>query len=205
MNVAVIDYGMGNLRSVAKAVERVGGKSFITSNFREIRSADRLILPGVGHFARGMQLLDERGVIDLLHELVIQRRVPLLGICLGMQLLAKYSEEGSCDGLGWIDSSVVRFEEKRIKPFKIPHIGWNTIEIHNDNILTFNLDRDESYYFVHSYYMRCGNEENIVATTKYGVDFVSIVAKDNIFGTQFHPEKSHGIGLELLKNFINLG
>ncbi|MGA1977616.1 MAG: imidazole glycerol phosphate synthase subunit HisH [Bacteroidales bacterium] len=215
--IAIIDYGMGNLWSVKRKMDRIEADSVITSDEKEIRSCEKIILPGVGHFATAVSEIKKRGLWDLLYEQVIKEGKYILGICLGMQLMAHHSEEGDSEGFGWIDAEVIRFkiEDLRLKigdsrlkiadgRLKIPHVGWNTLEKVKDSPLFMNIDMRSEFYFVHSYHIRCNNPENILAETVYGYPFVSAVNKDNIFGVQFHPEKSHDAGEMLLKNFVNL-
>ncbi len=202
--LVIIDYGMGNLRSVQNKVKRMGFESLISSKTEDINKADKLILPGVGHFKCGMQNLKERGIIEPLNEKVINHSTPILGICLGSQLFAKHSEEGDCAGLGWIDAEVVKFNvSDRIK-YKVPHMGWNNVTIANPNNLDSIIISDEQFYFVHSYHLKCNNPSDVWMTTTYGYEFVSAIHNKNIYGTQFHPEKSHDVGFELLKKFAEL-
>ena len=195
---------MGNLRSVLKKFEHIKIPAMISADPDIILKADKLILPGVGHFSSGMNNLASRNLIDNLHEVVLIRKKPILGICLGLQLFAKHSEEGDCNGLGWIDADVTRFRVSDTLTFKIPHIGWNSLEIRKDSLLYRGIENSPSFYFVHSYHLLCHKEEDILSTTEYDYHFTSSIQKDNIFGTQFHPEKSHDIGEILLKNFANL-
>lgn len=202
-SIAVVDYGMGNLRSVAKIVSRTGAAIVVTSNPAEIRAADRLILPGVGAFPDAMQNLRTAGLIDVLNEEVIERRKPILGICLGMELLAKSSGEvRPTEGLGWIDADMMMFE--RNQGIRVPHVGWNTVKIkRNDCPLLDRVDDNSTFYFVHSYYMRANDPGIVVASSNYGHDFCVMVQKDNIYGTQFHPEKSQANGFLMLINYVN--
>jgi glutamine amidotransferase len=196
---------MGNLRSVQKAFEKVGSNAVITNNHNTIKKADKIDLPGVGAFKDGMKHLTELGLIELLNEEIIQKRKPFLGICLGMQLIAKRSyENGETDGLGWIDAEVIKFNFKdRENILKVPHVGWNDVKYKNKNILFNGIVDKSDFYFVHSYYF--STQEDIVSsTTDYGFDFVSSVHKKNIFAFQFHPEKSQVVGLKILENFIKI-
>lgn len=185
-------------------LKKIGVKSKITFDFRDIECAEKIIIPGVGAFDNAMKQLNEYGIIHLLNHKVNQVKIPLLGICLGMQILAKKSEEGKLPGLGWIDAEVkkFRFENNEHSSLKIPHMGWNKLMIKNPNPLFDGLDSESRFYFVHSYHMVCNNKNNVLAKTEYGYDFASVVSRDNIIGVQFHPEKSHKFGMKLLKNFI---
>lgn len=199
----IIDYGLGNLRSVQKAILRIGLNAEVSGEWSVIQSADRLILPGVGHFAQGMRNLRNLNLVDILSEKVMVGKVPILGICLGMQLMTKFSEEGNCDGLSWIDATTKLFLKNEQNPsLKVPHMGWNTLFVNKDTPLTQDIQQDSFFYFVHSYFVECANRDDVLTTTKYGLDFVSSFQRENIYGLQFHPEKSHFQGLEMLKNFI---
>lgn len=202
--ITIIDYGMGNLRSVQKKFLKVGAEVDITSDLDQILKAEKLILPGVGHFANGVKKLKESGIWELLNKKVLEEKTPILGICLGMQLMARYSEEGNKEGLGWFDAEVVNFTIRDKLKYKVPHMGWNNTIIVKDNNLMKDLDNESMYYFVHSYYMKCNDKKDVLTTTGYEDEFVSAIQKDNIFGTQFHPEKSHDTGEKLIKNFVEL-
>ena len=204
MKIALIDYGSGNLQSAYKALELVSNsknKIFITSNSKDLLKADKIILPGVGAFAdciKGLKSIS--GMIDVLNEVVLEKKKPFLGICIGMQLLAtKGKEKGDHDGLGWIKGKVIKI--KKIKKIKIPHMGWNTVKVISKHPI-LKRKKFESY-FVHSYNFICKNKKNIIATCDYQQKSTAIVGKENIIGTQFHPEKSQKIGLEILKNFVS--
>jgi glutamine amidotransferase len=169
----------------------------------DIASADRLILPGVGHFQHGMEQLEQLGLIDLLKQEVLENKKPILGICLGMQLLTKHSEEGNLAGLGFIDARTKKFELKDVT-LKVPHMGWNTVEFKKHSIINSGVSIIPRYYFVHSYFVDCANLDDILCTTQDGPEFVSGFQRQNIFGLQFHPEKSHKFGMELLANFCKI-
>jgi len=203
--VVIVDYKMGNLRSVQKAFEKVGCSAIITDSHELIKKADKIVLPGVGAFKDGMKHLEELGLIELLNEEILVNKKPFLGICLGMQLIAKKSYENvKTDGLGWINAEVMKFDfSNREKVLKVPHIGWNDVKYKNKNILFEGIDDKNNFYFVHSYYF--STEEDIVSsTTDYGFDFVSSIQKENIFAFQFHPEKSQVVGLKILENFVKM-
>lgn len=203
--IAIVDYGMGNLGSIHNMLNRIGAPSVITSDPRRIESADRLILPGVGAFDHAMQSLNRLGLVSVLSDRVLDRKVPIIGICLGMQLLSLRSEEGEQPGLGWIDAETVRFKfEEENSALKIPHMGWNTIEVRLPSPILDDRYEESRFYFVHSYHVRCANDENVLATARYGIAFHAAVIRRNILGTQFHPEKSHKFGLKLLENFSNM-
>jgi imidazole glycerol-phosphate synthase subunit HisH len=200
--VTIIDYGMGNLGSVANMIKKIGYKSEITSNLSRIESAEKIILPGVGNFDKAMQNIRILGIADTIEKKVNQDKVPLLGICLGMQLLCKKSEEGIEAGLGLINAEVNKFSFSIDKKLKVPHMGWNLISEQKTNPLFFKMFDTPRFYFVHSYHVVCNNEADVLSTTYYGYSFHSSIAHSNILGVQFHPEKSHKFGMLLLKNFI---
>ncbi len=199
--IAIIDYNMGNLRSVEKAFQKIGARSTITNDPQVIQRSDKIVLPGVGAFKEGIGELKKLGLIDLLNEEVIEKKKFFLGICLGMQLVGSKSyETEETKGFDWIKGEVVKFEGENLK---VPHVGWNNISFTKTHALFENIPDQTDFYFVHSYYFK-SDTEYATSHTNYGVDFVSSVNKENIFGCQFHPEKSQKFGLEILKNFINL-
>ncbi len=200
--ITIIDYGMGNLRSVQKAIERVGSEAIITSDPAQIACADRVILPGVGAFRDAIKALHQHDLVGAIHDAVGSGK-PFLGICLGLQMLFDLSyEDGEYEGLGIIPGCVRRFELPA--EFKIPHMGWNQlIPADRDNPLLSEISPEAWFYFVHSYYVDPTDASWIAAETEYGKHFVSMIARDNVFATQFHPEKSQTAGLHLLKNFVN--
>jgi len=202
--VTIVDYGMGNLHSVKKKLDRLKTTSSITSNPRDIIKADKIILVGVGHFAKAMKNIKELGLLDALSEVAIIKKKPVLGICLGMQLMAKDSEEGNTEGLGWLDANVRKMQVDDTLKFKIPHTGWNKITQSKKSHLMKGIPESSEFYFVHSYYLRSNETSNILNETEYCFKFTSAIEKDNIFGVQYHPEKSHDVGEVLLKNFISL-
>jgi len=192
---------MGNLGSVKRKLDLIGAKSIITANPNEIANASKLILPGVGHFGSAISEIQKRGLWEVLNIEVIIKKKPILGICLGMQLMAKHSEEGDVTGLGWFDADVVRFKVSDALKYKVPHIGWNQVLINKTNILFEGVEIQQGFYFVHSYHVKCNNPVDILNMTEYEYPFVSAIQRDNIFGVQYHPEKSHEAGEKLLKNF----
>jgi len=200
MKIAIIDYGMGNLRSVLKAVERTGGLPIITRDHIEIAESDKIILPGVGHFKKGMENLKQFGLIDILNKEALVNKKPIMGICLGMQLMMEHSEEGDSTGLSWFPGSVIRFNVSDKYKYKVPHMGWNSLNYKKNSIYS-NINGE--YYFVHSYHVVAASEIDILTTTTYDYEFISAIEKENIIGYQFHPEKSHLPGLNLISNFIN--
>ena len=202
MKIVIIDYGMGNLRSVLKAVQRAGCHAIITASPKDIKDADKIILPGVGHFKKGMENLQKLGLISSLSEEVINNKKPILGICLGMQLMMEVSEEGNSDGLGWFEGEVVRFRVANKSKYKVPHMGWNSVTFQKELNINRDFKVEDELYFVHSYHVKMRNKIDVWATTIYDYEFVSAIAKDHIYGFQFHPEKSHSVGLSLMKNFI---
>jgi imidazole glycerol-phosphate synthase subunit HisH len=202
--IVIIDYGIGNLRSVLNKFKRLNIPAEISSNPKEIKKADKLILPGVGHFSNGVKKIKEYRFWDILNQKVIEDKVPILGICLGMQLFAKHSEEGNSEGLGWLDAEAKRFKIEDKFKWKVPHIGWNSIKQHKKSILFKNVKKDSLFYFVHSYHIVCKNKNDVLTTTIYDYEFVSAVEKGNIYGTQFHPEKSHDWGAKILENFARV-
>ncbi len=202
--IVIVDYNMGNLHSVKRKLEKNNVNVMISSLPSDILNAEKLILPGVGHFGKAMNNLKELNLIDALNQAVLINKTPILGICLGMQLMTKHSEEGNMNGLGWFDATVVKFNIKDKLRFKVPHIGWNSIQIQKNDPLLSNLADLSELYFVHSYFVKSNARCDVLTTTNYEQDFVSGMSKENIFGLQFHPEKSHDIGLSILQNFCGI-
>ena len=200
--ILIVDYGMGNIASICNMAKYLGYDCAVSANIEDIEKATKLILPGVGHFGAAMEELRRCQLIDVLNRKAIEERVPVLGICLGMQLLTNYSEEGNCKGLGWIDAEVKRFNFEEGMKLKIPHMGWDYIHINNVSKIVGDVVEDSRYYFVHSYAVHCNQVDQSVASTEYGYFFDSIIQNENIVGTQFHPEKSHKYGMKILKNFL---
>jgi len=198
--VTIIDYGMGNIASIQKMLKKIGYDSELTNNRETILNSQKIILPGVGAFDYGMKNLKDQDLIQVLRYKAIEEKTPLLGICLGMQLLGKSSEEGEEEGLSLIDFNTIKFKFDNLK-LKIPHMGWNYIEYNSDSKLFKDMYEETRYYFVHSYYVE-NNDSYTIARANYGFDFSAAVRKDNILGVQFHPEKSHKFGMKLLQNFV---
>ena len=199
--IVVVDYGMGNIGTIAVKIKKMDQSVLVSSDADDIERADKLVLPGVGSFKAAMQNFYNLGIISALERQVMRNKIPVLGICLGMQLFTRNSEEGDCKGFGWIDAVTVRFNEAD-QSLRIPHMGWNTIIIKNPCSLLSNIENGSRFYFSHSYHVRCCNPDDIIATTEYGYDFCSIVNYKNIYGVQFHPERSHKRGFMLLSSFI---
>jgi glutamine amidotransferase len=200
--ITIIDYKMGNLKSILNMLSVLNIPASISSNLNEIRNAEKLILPGVGSFDQGIINLKDLGIKDVLDEIILDHKKPILGICLGMQLFSRNSEEGTLPGLGWIDAETVKFgkDEWDFSRYKVPHMGWNTVSSKNASFITNSVEEDR-FYFVHSFHVQCNKSENIICTTDYSIPFHSIIQKENIIGVQFHPEKSHKYGMKILNNF----
>ena len=204
--IAIIDYGLGNLGSVQNILKKIGYRdSVITSDHSTIKEAQKLILPGVGSFDNGMKKLKDLGLTVLLREEIKSKSKPILGICLGMQLMTNSSEEGVLPGLGFFDADTKKFNftDGQLK-LKIPHMGWNEVHFIADSPLLKNMEKENRFYFVHSYYVKCNDPGDVLITCNYGSEFTCGIQKDKIFGVQFHPEKSHRFGMQLMKNFVEL-
>jgi glutamine amidotransferase len=203
--ITIVDYGLGNILAFANVYKRLGITVAIAKDVSELTSATKLILPGVGAFDHAMKLLMQSGMRDALDEMVISGGVPVLGVCVGMQILAATSEEGYLPGLGWVPGKVRAFRHnEQSARMPLPHMGWNDIRPRGASALFEGLESDARFYFLHSYYFQCDHEEDISAETVYGTQFSCAVQKKNIFGVQFHPEKSHNFGTQLLKNFAGI-
>lgn len=200
--ISVLDYGCGNIRSVIRMLEKAGASANRVLTPEEVREAQALVLPGVGAFDHGMGALMERGLDRALNDAVNNHAVPVLGICLGMQLMCRGSEEGRLPGLGWFDAQATRFPDPGLTRLPVPHMGWNTLRITKQNALLSADESDQRFYFVHSYRIRCNDPGDVVATCEYGDDFVAAFSKANLFGAQFHPEKSHRFGLAMMRRFV---
>ncbi|NVK18575.1 MAG: imidazole glycerol phosphate synthase subunit HisH [Methylocystaceae bacterium] len=203
--ISIVNYGVGNLGSIANMLSYIGVESQIISSAEEILASDKLILPGVGAFANAMKELNARGFIDPLNEAVLDKKTPVLGICLGMQLLCDGSEEGQAEGLGlgWIKGVAKKFDFSGLDhKRRIPHMGWKEVTVAKEGKLYSENETElQRYYFVHSYHMVCEDEADVAATAVYGYSFTAAVEKGHIFGAQFHPEKSHRFGMKVLENF----
>lgn len=200
--VVIVNYGIGNLSSVRNMLIKAGATASISSDPQEILAADKLLLPGVGHFDYGMKMLNDSGLRDTLDRFALELRRPVLGICLGAQILGRNSEEGNTPGLGWIDMQC-----RRLPPspgIRVPHMGWNQVNVKQSSPIFANADPDARYYFVHSYYMECAEVSDIVGTSQHGLEFTCAVNRNNIFGTQFHPEKSLSHGLAMMRAFAEM-
>lgn len=201
--LTIVDYGVGNLASIKNILKKIGVQSEISSDETTIAAADKLILPGVGAFDTCAQKLEESGLLTTLHEKVLNQKIPVLGVCVGMQLLTEGSEEGILPGLGWIKGQVVKFKKTQLpEGFKIPHMGWTDVTVSKPSKLFENMYDDPRFYFVHSYHAQLTNNEDEVIRAKYGYPFTAGIEYENILGVQFHPEKSHKFGMKLLENFV---
>jgi glutamine amidotransferase len=203
--VTIVDYGIGNLGSVLNMLKHVGVPAAISADPTVLSAAEKLILPGVGAFDTAARRLRESGLLDILHQKVIEQRTPTLGLCLGMQLLTRGSEEGEEIGLGWIAGETRRFRfPDGAAPLRIPHMGWNTVTPRPGAALFAGLQQEARFYFVHGYHVMLDEPDDVAGVTRYGYEFVSAVQRGTVFGTQFHPEKSHRFGMRLLKTFADL-
>ncbi|PCI99624.1 MAG: imidazole glycerol phosphate synthase subunit HisH [Flavobacteriales bacterium] len=201
--ITIIDYGAGNVKSVENMLKKIGVESILTNKIEKIKSATKLILPGVGHFDYGMQNLQRTGIIETLDKKVLVEKTPILGICLGSQMLGNQSEEGIEKGLGWIDMDVKKFNLND-SSLKVPHMNWSNTTPNKKSKLFESMFENPRFYFVHSYFMSPNNHEDTLCSVNYGGNFVAAVEKENIYGVQFHPEKSHKFGMKLLENFANI-
>ena len=202
--IGIIDYGVGNIKAFANIYKNFDIPYKIVKSKEDFEAVTKLILPGVGSFDHAMKSLQNSGMREKLDELVLDKKLPVIGICVGMQMLAKSSDEGSLSGLGWIDANVKKFDKSKILDAPLPHMGWNSLNIKSSKEIVENLESDPRFYFLHSYYFECENKDDVVATASYGEEFECIVNHENIYGIQCHPEKSHHSGMQLLKNFGEL-
>jgi len=202
-NVIVVDYQIGNVSSVINAIKKLGFNCKLSYHYEDLKSASHIILPGVGSFEQGMDNINKLGLKKIIIDYVLNRKIPFLGICLGMQLLATegYENNKHTKGLDLIQGKVIKLDSKG---FKLPHIGWNNAEFLFETPLNKNIQNKSDFYFVHSWVFECNKKENIVSTTNYGSRFTSTIGQNYIYGTQFHPEKSLEMGLKLLQNFLNI-
>ena len=203
--ITIIDYGVGNIFAFQNVFKRLNIPSRIAKSVEDLKNVDKLILPGVGHFDYAMSRLDKSGMRKRLDELVLIEKIPVMGICVGMQMMAHKSDEGTLDGLCWIDACVKKFDEATINHHaKLPHMGWNDVIPIKNHPLYKGLEQEAIFYFLHSFYFKCSNQKNSISKTDYGINFSSSVQHDNVYGIQFHPEKSHSYGERLLENFAKL-
>jgi imidazole glycerol-phosphate synthase subunit HisH len=198
--IVIVNYGVGNLSSVQNMLRKVGADAIISDDSKIISKADKLLLPGVGHFDYGMKMLNQSGLRDTLDHFALESRRPVLGICLGAQILGHGSDEGNTPGLGWLDMRCRRLPP--LPGFRVPHMGWSQLNLKRVCPLFNNAESTARYYFVHSYYMECNEVSDVIATAHRGIEFTCTVQRNNIFGTQFHPEKSLRYGLALMKAFV---
>ena len=200
--ITILSYGSGNVKAISNIYKGLNVPVSIAQTVNDLNGATKLVIPGVGAFDQTMDLLGESGMLEELHRLVLDKKVPVLGVCVGMQVMASTSEEGTKRGLGWIDGRVVRMDTSRlsVKPM-LPHMGWNTIVPKRDTPLFADIDFDRGFYFLHSYRFDCASEGNLLATTEYGGEVTAAIRHENIYGFQFHPEKSHSNGINLFRNF----
>lgn len=203
--ITIIDYGVGNINAFVNVYKRVDVPVKIAKTAADLEGAEKLILPGVGHFDHAMNQLNNSGMRAKLDDLVLNKKIPVIGICVGMQMMAKNSDEGEIEGLKWIDATVKKFDETKIQQVtRLPHMGWNDVKPVKKIPLFQGLEKEAIFYFLHTYYFHCNQQEDILAVSDYGDEFASAVHSDNIFGIQFHPEKSHSYGEILLHNFAKL-
>lgn len=197
--ITIVDYGVGNLGSIYNMFKRVGVPAIIAGDVESLSRAEKILLPGVGAFDHAMRQIDQSGLRDVLNQKAMVERIPILGVCLGMQLMTRGSEEGSLPGLGWIEADVRRFPVD--KTLKVPHMGWNVVREAKPSGLTHNLPAEPRFYFVHSYFVQVDKADSSLLRTTYGVEFDAAFEVGNLLGAQFHPEKSHRFGMQLFKNF----
>lgn len=203
--IAIIDYGLGNIAAFAAVYNKANIGVTVARTADDLKGVSKLILPGVGHFDHAMRLLQQSGMLDALNRMVLGEKVPVIGVCVGMQILARSSEEGTLPGLGWIDADVRSFKSSEAtRTMAVPHMGWNDVTPRQPSPLFAALPNDARFYFLHSFYVACDRQDDVLATSHYGSDFTCAVRSANIYGVQFHPEKSHHCGDRLLRNFAGL-
>jgi glutamine amidotransferase len=202
--IGVLDYGLGNLSSIQRMIEKAGGESILISHSNDLKCVKKIIIPGVGHFKQGVQAITKYKLWDSLLEFAEDKENLLLGVCLGMQLLCKHSEEGDVDGLGLVDATVKKFDFPSKPSLKVPHMGWNTLRIARENPLLHLGEEEQRFYFVHSYKVVSNNPDISIGQCDYGGEFCAAFQHGNVFGVQFHPEKSHRFGLALMKRFVEI-
>lgn len=203
--IAIIDYGLGNIRAFENVYKQLNIPAMVAKNLNHLNEVDKIILPGVGSYDYAMQRLNQSGMRETLDELVLNKSISVLGVCVGMQMMAKSSEEGKLPGLNWIDAKVKRFDSSTFNHHAcIPHMGWNDVKPVGTTRLMHNLEQNARFYFLHSYYFHCNRQEDTIGSANYGIEFSCAVRFKNIFGVQFHPEKSHQWGIQLLKNFAEI-
>lgn len=203
--IGIVNYGSGNIYAISNIYKRLNIEHFISDNTQELQKASHLILPGVGAFDETMRILYSTGLKTFLDEMVLGEKKPIMGICVGMQLLAEGSEEGVLEGFGWIKGLVKKFDASKLKEKPhLPHLGWNTVELKHPHPIFTDIEHNKGFYFLHSYYYDCRSEDDVLGTTDYGIAFSSAVNHENVFGMQFHPEKSHQNGINIFRNFSKI-
>ena len=203
--ITIVDYGVGNIQAFVNIYKELGIPCFLAKTKDDLNNASKIILPGVGHFDFAMKKLTDSGMIEILNHKVLQEKTPVLGICVGMQMMAKNSDEGVLNGLGWFDAEVKKIDTTSLQQKTLlPHMGWNSVKQVKKNIFFDQIENSEEFYFLHSFCMKCNNIDNVVATANYGEEFAAIVQKEQIIGIQCHPEKSHQVGIYFLHNFAKL-
>lgn len=203
--ITVINYGSGNIRAITNIYKKLNIPTYVATTAEAVKQATKIVLPGVGAFDATMEQIDASGMRDALDEKVLEEKTPVLGICVGMQVMAKSSDEGDRPGLGWIDAHARKFNVQYLKQKPhLPHLGWNVASPIGESAILKHVDVNKGFYFLHSYYFECQNTINSIAMTEYGINFTSAVHVDNVYGTQFHPEKSHQNGIQVFKNFAEI-
>jgi len=203
--ISVIDYGLGNVQAFANVYKRLDIPVNVAKSIDDLAETNKIILPGVGSFDSAMQQFNSSGMRKLIEQMVLEEEIPILGVCVGMQMLANSSEEGKLSGLGWVDGNVKKFDVVSMSQIQnLPHMGWNNVTFETEFDLFKDIKVENKFYFLHSYYFDCRNDSNIIGVTDYGFNFTSAIKKKNIFGVQFHPEKSHHNGSQLLKNYSEI-